>query len=292
MRVRFFGVRGSIPTPGPSTVRYGGNSVCAEVRLADDTRIILDAGTGIREAGKAIAHEGYRGKIHMLITHAHWDHIMGLPFFGPVYDKHATLVFHPMTDAARDRTRDPIVFDGIHFPVRFSDLPATFERVDQNDVCHRIGSAVIRKIGLNHPGGAVGFRIDDDDGTSVCYLTDNELLPPAHPKGTGSPGSSLAHDELAAFAHGTTLMIHDAQYLASDMPAKRGWGHSVVDDVLALAKQAEVRAVALHHHDPDRDDDALDAIGRTIAAWAAPAGIGAHVAREGQELDLAAISKG
>jgi len=103
MRVRFFGVRGSIPTPGPSTVRYGGNSVCVEVRLDDDTRILLDAGTGIRDAGTAIKREGYHGKIHLLITHAHWDHIMGLPFFGPVYDKHATLVFHPMTDHARDR---------------------------------------------------------------------------------------------------------------------------------------------------------------------------------------------
>ena len=278
MRVRFYGVRGSVPTPGPSTVRYGGNSVCVEVRLADDTRIMLDAGTGIREAGKAIARDGYRGKIHMLITHPHWDHIMGLTFFGPVFDKHATLVFHNFTEHARTATRNPILFDGDHFPVKFSELPATFERVEENDSCHRIGSAVIKKVQLNHPGGAIGFRIDDDDGTSLCYLTDNELLPPAH-------------DELARFSHGASLMIHDAQYLASDMPAKRGWGHSVIDDVLALARQAEVRGVALHHHDPDRDDDALDAIGTTIGAWGAPHGISALVAREGLELDLREISK-
>ena len=274
MRVRFFGVRGSVPTPGPSTVRYGGNSVCVEVRLADDTRIMLDAGTGIREAGKAIAHECYRGKIHLLITHPHWDHIMGLPFFGPVYDPHATLVWHAMTDGARDRTRNPIIFDGEHFPVKFENLPATFERADENDHCHRIGSATIRKVFLNHPGGSIGYRIDDDDGTSVSYLTDNELLPTAPD----------ARDELARFAHGSSLLIHDAQYLASDMPQKRGWGHSVVDDVIALARQAEVRTVAMHHHDPDRDDDQLDAI---AAAIAGEPGVHAIVARESLELDLA-----
>src|SRR4051794_34378267 len=97
MRVRFFGVRGSCPTPGPSTVRYGGNSVCVEVRLADDTCIVLDAGTGIRELGNALLREDYRGSIHIFITHAHWDHIMGLPFFAPLYRKASRIVMHPMS---------------------------------------------------------------------------------------------------------------------------------------------------------------------------------------------------
>jgi ribonuclease BN (tRNA processing enzyme) len=126
----------------------------------------------------------------------------------------------------------------------------------------------------------MGFRIDDEDGTSLCYLTDNELQPPGD--------VATTPDELARFARRTSLMIHDAQYLPSDMPAKRGWGHSIVDDVLSLAAAAETRAVALHHHDPDRDDDALDAIAVRAAAWAkthAP-GLGTHVAREGLAVDL------
>jgi phosphoribosyl 1,2-cyclic phosphodiesterase len=279
MRVRFFGVRGSIPTPGPSTVRYGGNTVCVEVQLADDTRILLDAGTGMRDAGKAILAEGYRGKIHVAITHPHWDHIMGLPFFAPVFDSRAVVVFHPMSDAARSRARDPIVFDGVHFPVPFSALPSTFEHAEHDDEVHHVGSATIRKAQLHHPGGAIGYRIEDSDGTALCYLTDNEL----------QPDMPDLRDELARFAHGAALLIHDAQYLPADMPAKRGWGHSVVDDVLALGKQAEVRTLALFHHDPDRDDDALDAIAATGAAWAkanAP-DMTALVAREGLALDLA-----
>jgi phosphoribosyl 1,2-cyclic phosphodiesterase len=281
MRVRFFGVRGSIPTPGPSTVRYGGNSVCVEVRLADGTRIVLDAGTGIRECGKQIERDGYTGTIHLCITHPHWDHLIGLPFFGPLYAKDRRIMFHPMTAAGSARMANPIMFDGEHFPVRFRDLPAQIERAPAARE-HRIGSARITGIELNHPGGSNGFRIDDDDGTSLCYLTDNELHPPG-----GTAVTTAA--ALARFAAGSSLIIHDAQYVASDLPGKHGWGHSQVDDVLALARDAGASAVALHHHDPDRDDAALDAIAAGATEWAAAhaPSLATIVAREGFDLDLA-----
>ncbi|HEX3764304.1 MAG TPA: MBL fold metallo-hydrolase [Kofleriaceae bacterium] len=277
MQIRFYGVRGSIPTPGSSTVRYGGNSVCVEVRISDGTRIVLDAGTGIRELGKALIAERCRSPIHMFITHSHWDHIMGLPFFAPIYASDSTIVMHAATPRSAQAIRNADIFNPTHFPVGFADLPARFERVEELGE-HRVGAATVRHIELNHPGGATGFRIDDADGSSVCYLTDNELDPPDAPVVTPA--------QLARFAAGTDLLIHDAQYLASDMPAKRGWGHSVVDQVLALARDAEARAVALHHHDPDRDDAALDAIAAHAAQWTrdhAPA-LRAVVAREGLAL--------
>jgi phosphoribosyl 1,2-cyclic phosphodiesterase len=278
MRVRFHGVRGSIPTPGPSTVRYGGNTVCVEVRLADNTCIVLDAGTGVRELGKALIAERYAAPIHLFITHAHWDHIIGLPFFGPAYSPDTTIVLHSATERSVRGMRKADIFVTAHFPVAFTDLPTRIERVEEFGE-HRIGSATIRHIELNHPGGATGFRIDDADGTSMCYLTDNELDPPGPV--TTTP------DQLARFAAGTGLLIHDAQYLPIDMPAKRGWGHSLVDQVLELARLAEARTVALHHHDPDRDDTALDAVGAHAERWArehAP-GLRTRVACEGMTIE-------
>jgi phosphoribosyl 1,2-cyclic phosphodiesterase len=278
MRVRFWGVRGSVPTPGPSTVRYGGNTVCVEVRLADGTCVVLDAGTGLRGLGKALEAEGYRERIHMFITHGHWDHILGLPFFGPVYSKDMAIVVHPTTQRGITGMRTPIMFDTAHFPVAFADLPAKIELFEDLGA-HKIGGACVRHIELNHPGGATGFRIDDVDGTSVVYLTDNELS-------VASPRTSI--DELAKFSENATLLVHDAQYLPSDMPAKRGWGHSVVDEVLDLARRASVETIALHHHDPDRDDAALDVIAANASEWAkreAP-GMQSVVASEGLTLEL------
>ncbi|HSR96712.1 MAG TPA: MBL fold metallo-hydrolase, partial [Kofleriaceae bacterium] len=244
------------------------------------TCIVLDAGTGIRECGKQIERDGHTGPIHLLITHPHWDHVIGLPFFGPLYTKDRRIILHPMNAAGSERMRNPVIFDGEHFPVRFADLPAKVER--ENPSCeHRIGCARVTGVDLNHPGGSIGFRIDDEgDGSSLCYLTDNELNPPR--------GQITTPAHLARFAAGASLLIHDAQYLPSDMPAKHGWGHSQVDEVLALARDAEVRAVALHHHDPDRDDDALDAIAASATRWAqanAP-GLDAIVGHEGLVLEL------
>ena len=278
MRITFHGVRGSVPTPGPSTVRYGGNSVCVEVQLADGTLIVLDAGTGIRELGKKLG--GHRAPIHMLITHGHWDHIIGLPFFGPLYDKDSEVVLHPVTPKARAATRNPIIFDGEHFPVRFSDLPAKIDRCEHGPEDFRIGSARIRHIDLNHPGGASGFRIDDEGGASLCYLTDNELDPP------GTPATTSA--DLARFASNASLVIHDAQYLPEEMPAKRGWGHSTVPEVLELGRMSGARRLVLHHHEPERDDTALDKIAAFCTEWSkakAPA-MEAIVGREGLTFDL------
>lgn len=284
MRVTFYGVRGSIATPGPSTVRYGGNTVCVGVRTCDATLIVLDLGTGARLLGDELGAPGAAlpSPIHVLVTHAHWDHIIGAPFFSPLFRRDAHVILHALSPRAERSIAKAVLFDGEHFPVRLCDLPARLERPAFAGAELRLGSATVRAVPLNHPGGCDGFRIDDADGASLCYLTDNELQPPDPERRVTTPA------ELARFAHGCGLVIHDAQYMPEDMPQKRGWGHSVVDDVLALAKEAEARTVALHHHDPWRDDHALDLIAAHARAWCrahAPA-MSTLVASEGLTVEV------
>jgi phosphoribosyl 1,2-cyclic phosphodiesterase len=282
MRVTFYGVRGSIPTPGPSTVRYGGNTACVEVRLTDGTLIVLDGGTGIRELGKQILREGFDDPIHLFVSHPHWDHILGIPFFAPLFCRETRLVIYPFPPHGAEQWYRPLIMDGEHFPVRYADIPARIRHVEPEGDEVRVGSARVRRIRLNHPGGSDGFRIDDADGASLCYLTDNELSPP------GMLVTSVA--ELALFARGTGLLIHDAQYLPEQMPAKQGWGHSRVDHVLGLGRAAGARALALYHHDPERDDGDLDRIALDAERWASINAPGMHtiVAREGLSLTVGA----
>ena len=278
MRVTFYGVRGSIATPGPTTVRYGGNTVCVEVVTLDGSVIVLDLGTGARELGEAIVRRGMPDKINVFITHGHWDHIMGMPFFAPVYRKDAHLVLYALSEPGHRRMMKSVLFDGDHFPVRVEDIPSRIERPTYPGSSVRVGSAVVTRVPLHHPGGADGFRIDDDDGTSMCYFTDNELA-----------GDGLQMiDGIARAAHDCDLLVHDAQYLPTDMPFKRGWGHSLVNEALDLGRLAEARTIALHHHDPCRDDASLDRVGEHAAAWCrehAPK-MSSVIAAEGLVIDL------
>ena len=245
IEVRFWGVRGSIPSPGPATARIGGNTACVSITLEDDRMLVLDAGTGIRELGKRLAT--WHGPIHVLLSHAHWDHIQGFPFFAPIYEPHreVTLYATRLDDGLLCALLDQM--DGSHFPVTAAALPADLRcvREDELGVLHRAGFDVSR-IATNHPGGGFGYRLDHG-GHSVVYLTDNELDPPG-PKETNL-------DAFVRFADGADVLIHDAQYVEQDMPRKRGWGHSRVRQATALALAARVRHLVLFHHDPDRTDD-------------------------------------
>jgi phosphoribosyl 1,2-cyclic phosphodiesterase len=278
MRVTFYGVRGSVPAPGPQTARYGGNTSCVEVLLADGSTLALDAGTGLRELGNTLLREGRESRVHLLLSHTHWDHVMGLPFFAPLWNKANHIMVYPLANDAQERFQRNI-FDDIHFPVSANDIPARVELAKPDSTIWRVGSARVRPIQLNHPGGAQGFRIDDEDGSSLVYLTDNEL---------NAATALISTEELARFSEGASLLIHDSQYLPSDMPHKLGWGHSIVDDVLRLGVMAQPKQLALFHHDPDRTDDALDELGTRSAAWIrenAP-DVDLVVAREGLSLEL------
>lgn len=285
MRVTIYGVRGSLPTPGAATLRYGGNTVNVAVVLADGTRIFLDAGSGVRTYGKdLLAADDFESPIHFLLSHRHYDHIIGLPFFEPIYRPELHLVIHPVENEVKERRRARAeIFDGIQTPVRLVDLPSRLEFKPPTGPFEepwKIGSASVQRIRMNHPGGAQGFRIDDADGSSFCYLTDNEINPPGAPRTTPA--------EQAEFARGSGLLVCDAQYLPTDLPAKRGWGHSTVPEILQLARVADPHTTLLFHHDPDRTDDALDQIGEQAAMFAGEQTSGPIlVASEGMRFDVA-----
>ncbi|WP_137166366.1 MBL fold metallo-hydrolase [Salinimonas lutimaris] len=249
MQVTFFGVRGSIPTPGSDFVRYGGNTACVHVELADNTDIVLDAGTGIRQLGKQLLHKNT--PIHLLLSHNHWDHIQGFPFFSPIFQEDRKIIITPgQTTLAED---DQILrqMRGSVFPVPPSALLSDIEFFSPRGDEWQIASAQVTRLPLNHPGKGSAYAIVAD-GKKVVYMTDNELYPP-YKKET----DFLAFVE---FAQGADLIIHDAQYMISDMPEKSGWGHSVAEEAVKLAMACRAQRLALYSHDPERTDDDIDKV--------------------------------
>ena len=281
VNVEFWGVRGSLPTPGPDTVRYGGNTSCVSLAFGTGEHLILDAGTGIRRLGEALLSGN--GDLFLLVSHDHWDHIQGFPFFAPLYQENRRIYLFPTANGREFFCSLTEQMDGAHFPFTPDKLPSDWSCIarDQSLFLAKHGLEVSR-IAVNHPGGSSGVRIVRN-GASVVYIPDNELHPPGEPV--------VRMDELIAFCARADVLIHDAQYLDSDMPMKRGWGHSVVGQVLEMAHAAEVRHLVLFHHDPDRSDEALDRIQEEARSWLHARGSTARctVAHEGLVLSVPAI---
>jgi phosphoribosyl 1,2-cyclic phosphodiesterase len=252
MIVTFYGVRGSAATPGPLTVKYGGNTSCVHIKLKNGNDLILDAGSGLRLLGRKLAMKS--SPIDILLSHCHWDHIQGYPFFDPIYQPDRVINVYVNVESGRKMLNSLMVqMDGMHFPVRAEDLPSfampKFKGVE-SELYERDGIQVVRKP-LNHPGGGVAYRIEDG-GVRCAYVTDNELDPPGKP--------ATRYEQWVNYLHGVDLLIHDAQYTQDDMPHKHGWGHSLISQVRQLATDAEVGTLVMFHHDPDRTDAELDEI--------------------------------
>jgi len=278
MRVRFWGVRGSLPVPGAKTERYGGNTSCVEVRSAAGTRVVVDAGTGIRKLGKELASEGEAGhaRVHLLISHTHWDHIQGLPYFAPLYqrgnkmsvyarkrdDLHLQAVF-------ASQTHDP------YFPVPFAEADAAIEFNELTDAAKfSIADVQVACARLNHPYIATAYRLTVD-GASVVYVSDTApfsdiLFEDEFVARPPSPGAELpAKDKqklarmregVVRLCEGADLVIYDTMFTNEDYQRIPHYGHSRPNDAVEVCAEAGASRLALFHHAPERTDAEIDTI--------------------------------
>jgi phosphoribosyl 1,2-cyclic phosphodiesterase len=274
--VTFYGVRGSIPSPGHCTVRYGGNTSCVHVRTRGGRDYIFDAGTGLRRLGQQLRDRD--GVLTLLLTHGHSDHIHGLPFFEPLHQKQRHVRVCAPPEAARSALSQ---FNGRNFPLLLRALPADIACVDDAEAHARADNLTLSRQPLNHPGGGHAYRLAED-GVSIAYVTDNELQPPY--------AQNTRYEQWVDFLAGADVLIHDAQYRESDMPHKHGWGHSLISQVRQLAWDAGVGTVVIYHHDPDRCDAELDEVRIESEAWfhARGARTACVIAGEGMTLELTA----
>ena len=256
MRVRFWGARGSLATPGAKTVRYGGNTSCAEITTPNGALIIIDCGTGLRELGQHLLTTKTALKGHILISHTHWDHIQGIPFFAPFFMPGTRWdVYAPrgMSQSLREALEGQMQY--AYFPVQLDELGADIRYHELVEGSLRIEDVTVTTRYMNYPALTFGYRLEAA-GTAIVYASDHEPHARHLAGGTGEiSGEDLRHCEFLADAD---LVIHDAQYTAEEYPQKIGWGHSTVEYALAVCRAAGVRRLALTHHDPLRDDDAID----------------------------------
>jgi len=273
MRIKFWGVRGSTPTPQAENLRYGGNTSCVEVRLGDQI-YIFDCGTGFRVLGRELGHEfGARPfAAHVFVSHFHWDHIQGMPFFRPLYDNpNSHFVFH---SSSRTRGLQQVMAEQMaapYFPVNLAQMRAqlSFYNIDNGHLPMADGIQ-IKTAWLNHPQGCMGFRLETKEGVLV-YATDNE------------PGDPNFDKAVRKLAEGADILIYDAQYLPEEYEARRrGWGHSHWREAVNIVMESGAKELILYHHDPDHDDQCMDSIVKAVSSHCPKV----RAAREGDLIEL------
>ena len=253
MRIKFWGTRGSIAVPGEDTILYGGNTTCVEMTFQSGRTVIIDAGTGIRPLGDKLLADNENIEIYLLITHIHWDHVLGFPFFNPIYKASSKILVdgHQSCMTGLRTTFDNKRGDGF-FPIKFDDLQADISYLEKlGNSALEIDGTTIETIPLQHPQGGVGFKFREGNKTFV-FITDNELRDDAW------VGSSP--DEYVQFCKGADILVHDAQYTTQEIKTRRGWGHSDYQTAFEMAYKADVKRLILFHHDPSRTDPEVKAI--------------------------------
>ncbi|MEE9911312.1 MAG: MBL fold metallo-hydrolase [Deltaproteobacteria bacterium] len=249
MIIRCWGARGSIPVSGKNYLRYGGNTTCLEIRTLRGDILLVDAGSGIREAGNAFLADSLHD-FSLLLTHAHWDHIMGFPFFKPLYRQKTNITIWGCA-FAQHSIRDMLarVMSAPYFPINYDDIHASVTYEETCDGIYRLGDMTITPIALSHPNQGTGYKFSEA-GRSFVFLTDNEL-------GVQHEGG-LPYDDYLEFSRGADLLIHDAEYRDAEYPKRRGWGHSTIEQAVGLALDAGVKQLGLFHHNQDRLDAEID----------------------------------
>ena len=285
-RVTFWGTRGSIPTPGPQTARYGGNTPCVAVEGAGGHLVILDAGTGIRALGlQLVEKQNGALRAEILLTHAHWDHIQGLPYFKPFFAAgNAVRIWGSRQgtaslEAILRQQMDPAVF-----PVPLDALSASLTVQEIGAGEFTMGEFRVRAMKLRHPGTTLGYRLTPvAGGASLAYVTDNELGPGGH-----YPLPASWRADFIAFLKGVDVLVHDAMYTPAQLETHRGWGHSTYDEAVALAAEADVRRLVLFHHEPEHADAVMDELVAAAQKTARSRGLTLEVlaAQEGMQLTL------
>ena len=280
MKVTIWGCRGSLASPGPETVRFGGQTSCVTVHLSDRSLLILDAGTGIRPLGMALGHD-HPKRIDIFITHLHTDHIEGLRFFDPIWDPSVELnVWGPPSPIRELRSRIAPYFAPPFFPVHLRNIPSHPEFRDTPTTTWRIGSAAVTAQLVKHPGPTVGYRVEEN-GAALAYLPDHE---PA----LGSDLSTVEAEWISgnALAEGAAVLLHDAQYTQEEYVERVGWGHSSTEDVVTFARRAGSRRLVLFHHDPLHTDEQLERILARANELRASGDAEVELAREGMTFEL------